>query len=279
MPAASAYIPNQRIFALFVGRSKSGKSVAGASFPTPWVDLDFDFRFDGIKAAIDQGLISAEGREYYQFPPRNGWKPVDEWLTQQESYRLQGHFLLNTIQVSSITSLTRLLVVTSHLNQGGKKIGNILRMSGPQDFNVESSGTHQVFDFLRSWPCNVIAEAHIVDKYGKLDKSSEFSETGITGEKLSIRDNLGENILTYFNNVFRFSHRIVNGKMRYFVEFSTDVAANTFGIPPGEHDITDKQFYPYLQALILKYKKPEIKSENTIVNNVVNASTSSIKFA
>ena len=255
MPNASDYRPEQRIFAMFVGRSGSGKSTAAATFPKPYHQLDFDFRFGGIAAAIKQGLIlDPEGITYQQFLPRGGWDPVDKHVMQFEMERISGSFKLKTLELASLGSLARLLTVSSHALQGGKKLGS-LRISGPGDYNFEASGTHQVFDFLRSWPCNVICSAHQVDKYGKLDKSAEYSETGIVGEKLAVRDNLGENVLTYFDNVFRFSKEVENNQDKFYVEFSTDLAKNTFGIKPGKHDITRKNFWEELQRLIKENQK------------------------
>lgn len=254
MPKASDYIPEQRLFAMFVGRSGDGKSVAAAGFPRPYHQLDFDFRFGGVAAAIKQGLITSEDITYQQFLPRGGWDPVDKHLMQFENDRITGNFKLKTLEVASVGSLARLLVVSSHKLQGGKMMGS-LRISGPGDYNMESNGTHQVFDYLRSWPCNIICSAHMVDKYGKLDKSKEYSESGVIGEKLAVRDNLGENILTYFDNVFRFSRDLEGNQIKFYVEFATDLAKNTFGIPPGRFDITNKNFYIVFQELVKKYQK------------------------
>lgn len=255
MPKAINYKPEQRIFAMFVGRSGDGKSVAAASFPRPFFEYDFDFRFGGIAAAINQGIIAnGEEIEYQQFSPRGGWDCVDKHLLQLESYRVTGQFPYKTIEIASLGSLTRILTIASHSYQSGKKLGN-LRVSGPADFNFEATATHQVFDFLRSFPCNIICSAHVVDKYGKLDKSKDYSETGIIGEKLSIRDNLGENVLTYFDNVIRFSRNVEDGTLKFYAEFTTDLAKNVFGIPPGKYDITNKSFYKVFQQLIQEHKK------------------------
>jgi len=251
MPKASEYKPETRIFALFIGRSGDGKSTAAASFPRPVMDLDFDNRFAGIAGAITQGIYTADNVDYQMFNPRGGYEPVEALFTQWEVARMQGQFPYKTIIVDSLTSLARLLVIASHKLQKGKMIGK-LRVSGPGDFNFEASGVHQIFDFLRVLPCHVICSAHVIDKYGKLDKTQEYSETGIVGEKLSVRDNLGENVQTYFDNVFRFSREVVNGQVKYYANFATDLAKNSFGIPPGEHDITGKNFYNYLQELTTK---------------------------
>lgn len=254
MPKASDYIPEQRLFAMFVSRSGDGKSTAAANFPKPFHQLDFDFRFGGVAAAIKQGLVTeAEAITYQQFLPRGGWDPVDKHLMQFENDRITGNFKLKTLEVASLGSLARLLTVSSHKLQSGKMMGS-LRISGPGDYNMEASGTHQVFDYLRSWPCNVICSAHMVDKYGKLDKTKEYSESGIVGEKLAVRDNLGENVLTYFDNVFRFSRDLEGNVIKYYVEFATDLAKNTFGIPPGRVEITGKNFYNVFQELIKKYQ-------------------------
>lgn len=251
---ASDYKPDQRIFAMFVARSGDGKSTAAASFPGPVMDLDFDNRFAGIAGAIEQKIYPADGIEYTPFNPRGGWDPVDKMLQQWEMWRISGQFPYKTVIIDSLTSFTRLLVVASHKAQQGKMIGN-LRVSGPGDFNFEAAGTHQFFDYLRTFPCNVICSAHIVDKYGKLNKNDQYSETGIIGEKLSIRDNLGENVQTYFDDVYRFERRVYGGKTQFSVNFSTDLAKNKWGIPPGDHDITGKNFYQFLQEKIKETKK------------------------
>lgn len=251
MPRAEDYQPDTRIFSLFCGRSGDGKSTAAASFPRPLLDLDFDFRYAGIDGAIKQGIYDNNGIEYQQFNPRGGWDPIEQMTLQWDIYRKSGNFQYKTIIVDSLTSLTRLIVIASHMSQPGKNIGK-LRVSGPGDFNFESHGTHQFFDYLRVLPCHILCSAHIIDKYGKLDKGNQYSETGIVGEKLSIRDNLGENVLTYFDNVYRFSREVVNGETKYYVDFATDLAKNSHGIKPGKHDITGVHFYNYLQTLIKK---------------------------
>lgn len=249
MPNAIDYKPDKRFFGLFVGRSGDGKSTALASFPKKLLDLDFDFRFAGIASAAKQGIISLDEIEYEQFNPRGGWDPIHNMNLQWDQWRMQGTFPYKTIGVESITSLTRLITLASHKEQKGKMIGK-LRISGPGDFNFEAAGTHQFFDYLRIMPCNIIASAHIVDRYGKRPGASEYAPAEVIGEKLSIRDNLGENVLTYFDNVFRFSRSVSDGKTKYYVNFATDIAKNSYGIQPGEHDITGKNFYDYFTELI-----------------------------
>ncbi len=248
MPNASDYKPDKRFFGLFASRSGDGKSTAAASFPGPVLDLDFDFRFAGIAGAIKNGLYTADGISYEQFNPRGGWEPIHNMNLQWDQWRMSGTFPYKTIIVDSLTSLTRLIVLASHKEQKGKMIGK-LRVSGPGDFNFEAAGTHQFFDYLRTMPANIICNAHIIDRYGKPKNAGEYAPSEIIGEKLSIRDNLGENVQTYFDNVFRFSREVVNGETKYYVNFATDLAKNSYGIKPGEHDITGKNFYQYFTEL------------------------------
>ncbi len=263
--SASSFKPDQRFFGLFVGRSGDGKSAAEDSFPKKLLEIDFDLRFGGISAALKQGWLHGEAEiEYQQFSPIGGWLPVEKLCTQLDAYRLAGNFPYKTLGVGSLTSLARLLLNFSHGFQKGKFIGpenkksdsneGQIRMSGPGDFNLEATGVHQFFDHLRTYPCNVIVTAHIVDKWGRIKTDENpFPPSEIIGEKLSIRDNLGENVQSYFDNVFRFSRELIGVNMKYFVEFSTDLAKNSYGITPGKHDITNKEFYPFLQELIEKY--------------------------
>src|SRR5206468_3184836 len=83
-----------------------------------------------------------------------------------------------------------------------------------------------------------------------IEEGDEYKPNIIIGEKLNLNDNLAASVLSEFDNVFRFERKIVNGKEKFFVQFSSEVAGNSYGIPPGEFDITDQEFYPYFQKLI-----------------------------
>lgn len=263
MPSALDYRPDLRIFALFVGRSGDGKSVAADSLPGKVLDLDFDYRFRGVANAGRLGILDLKNIDYEQFNPRGGWEAVDTKLTSLDLQRLSGMgFPYKTVTVNSITSLTRLLVNASHKAQGGRTLGK-LRISGPADYNFEAAGTHQVFDFLRSWPCNIVATAHIIDRYGKPPKefdaqgnwSNQYESNVVIGEKLSVRDNLGENIMSYFDDIYRFSRAEEGNQIKFYVEFAGDIARNSYGIPPGKHDITGKNFYQFLTQLVESRKE------------------------
>lgn len=251
MPKASDYKPETRFIGMFVGDSGCGKSAAAMSFPGPKLDLDFDLRFAGIADMIKQGIINGDDAEYEQFPPVKGLDKLNNLLMQWDMQRKSGTFPYKTISVSSLGALTRVIMNEAHILTKGKMIGKY-RISGGGDYNFEAQLTHQTFDYLRMYPCNLICNAHIVPKFGKAPGANEYAQAEVIGEKLAVTGNLGVNVLTYFDNVFRFSREEVNGKMKYYVEFATDLAKNTYGIDPGKHDITGKNFYNYLQELTTK---------------------------
>lgn len=257
MPAASAYKPEQRIFALFVGRSGDGKSVAAASFPRPLFNLDFDMRFGGIAAAIKQGIITDKDMTYQQFPPRNGLALLNKQLDQFAVDVFGGKFPYKTVQTDSLTNLARLCMNVARKETKGQMIG-ATRMPGPTDYRYESTAVHDYFDFMRTFPSNILVTAHSLDRYGRpepeLDNQGNvinaYEPAEVVGEKLAVRDNLGETVLTYFDNVWKFSRQTDGKHIRFFVEFASDLAKNSFGIMPGKHDITNKNFYNFLMEKV-----------------------------
>lgn len=265
-----------KLFALFIGRSSSGKTVAAASMPKPMQELDFDLRANGIVNAVQQGWLPAEGIDIIQFDPFKGYLPVEQHLNLLYTMSLTRQLQFKSIDLGSATSLIRLLNLTTlnmpnstagigHINLGG------LAVTGPADYKFESQAFHKIIDFLRILPCNVTLSAHIVDKYGKRAGAKDTDPQVVIGEKLTLGTaNLAENILAMFNDVYKFTKEMVNGEDRYYVEFCTEIARNSFGIPPGKHDITKKNFWDYFQNLVKSvkdgsYKKPaQLTSGNEV---------------
>jgi len=262
MPSLDSYLAKpkseQKFLGLFVGRSGDGKSVAAASFPRPMMILDFDFRISGIEGGVSSKCLeNTSGIEYEQFNARTaaGYTKFDNLLVTWETMRQAGTFPYKTIVIDSMFSMSRVFLAQAHAVLKGKFIGS-LRMSGPGDYGFEVSATHQVFDFLRMLQCNVICSAHTIDKYGKIDPNDPYSSNEVKGEKLTVRDQLGESVQAYFDNVFRFSRDQGNNKLYYRVEFATDLAKNSYGIGPGQHDVTNKNFHNYLTSLITPTTQP-----------------------
>jgi hypothetical protein len=246
--------PESKFFGLFIGRSSSGKTSAAISFPDPTV-LDFDLRILGARWTHLEA-------NYLQFPPGpgKGWAEVDKYMEDLQIGIISRQTVPKTLVMDSITSMLRLFVAESmDLTKGytierkGKE-KNALRLEGPSDYKYESSATYQVFDFLRSLPINVIISAHIIDKFGKLSPDEEYSETGVVGSRLSIRDKIAENILTYFNEVYEFGRKEKGNKIQHYVKFQSDICRSALGLPAGEHDITGKNFYEFWKEQVSKIK-------------------------
>ncbi len=252
-----------KLFALFIGRSGSGKSAAAASLPKPLEELDFDLRANGIRNCIEQGWLNGADIHFTEFDPFKGYMQIENYLNIKYSLIAVKQFGLKSIDIGSLHSLLRLLDLTSlnapsstgdkHLNIAG------LAMTGPGDYKFEASALRKIIDYLRIFPCNVVLTTHIVDKYGKAPGADKYASSTVIGEKLVITANLGEEVLGMFNDTYRFSKEIINNEAHYFVEFNTEIAKNSFGIPPGRFDITCIEFWPFFQKLVESIKDGSFK--------------------
>lgn len=267
MPSAGDLTPDSRFAALFVGTKSSGKTCAACSFkedPTKKLYVhDFDGRIRGLLGApwIDRKRI-----DYQFYPPRvgNNQKHLYERLNEDcDVLMVNSNIGKNPYEGIIADSLTAecfgLLcdaMPLTHKDNKGKKLGT-LNMAGPEDYGFEATGTYNYLAFLRSFPVKfVICTAHIVDKFGKANPNDPYSESIVTGEKLSLRDKIGTNIGIYFDHIFRFERRMVGREERYFVQFRSSIACTSFAeLPTGEVDITGKSFHEVLKGYLNKETK------------------------
>lgn len=269
MPSAENLTPDSRFFALFVGPKHSGKTVAATSVRSDsqseapgYVSVeDFDGRIRGILGAP---WINKKNLSYDFYPPKMP-KLVEKlegkfqgWLIAAE---IGGHIpeteIIDSITAECLAMIQQALPITHAANQSGKAKGKIMGgifMPGPEDYGMEASATYSIMAFLRTIPIkNVIVTAHTVDRFGKSDPDDPYSESIVVGEKLSIRDKIGENIKIYFDHIFRFDRRVLNGEERFFVRFRGDLACTSYAaLPAGELDITGKDFYREVLIPLLK---------------------------
>lgn len=269
MPSAENLTPDSRFFALFVGPKHSGKTVAATSVRSDsqseapgYVSVeDFDGRIRGILGAP---WINKKNLSYDFYPPKMP-KLVEKlegkfqgWLTAAE---IGGHIpeteIIDSITAECLAMIQQALPITHAANQSGKAKGKTMGgifMPGPEDYGMEASATYSIMAFLRTIPIkNVIVTAHTVDRFGKSDPDDPYSESIVVGEKLSIRDKIGENIKIYFDHIFRFDRRVLNGEERFFVRFRGDLACTSYAaLPAGELDITGKDFYREVLIPLLK---------------------------
>lgn len=254
---ASELKPEGRFFGMFLGRSKSGKTVAAASFPKPMLILDGDLRAEGILGGKNF-LTDLDQIDIERFPPAKGFSDFEKRIEMVAITVQARQNKYKTIVLDSVTSMNRMFITDSHEQQPGRKLGN-LRLSGPGDYGYEAEACYQIFDYLRGIPLNFIISAHVVDIFGKLQPDQEYSETGKVGEKLSIRDKIGENIQIYFNEVYRFTKEEgVNGHVKHIVQFRSEIAGTCFPeLPDGRVDITGKNFYDLWKSYTMKEAQSE----------------------
>lgn len=269
MPSAETLTPDSRFFALFIGPKHSGKTVAACSVrsdsqgesPGHVSVEDFDGRIRGILGAP---WINKKNLSYDFYPPK--MSKLVEKLEGKFSSMLtaaeMGQHVPETEIIDSITAeclamIQQALPITHAKDQSGKTKGKTLGgiyMPGPEDYGMEASATYSIMAFLRSIPIkNVIVTAHTIDRFGKANPDDPYSESIVVGEKLSIRDKIGENIKIYFDHIFRFDRRLVGGAERFFVKFRSDLACTSYAaLPVGEIDITGKDFYREVLIPLLK---------------------------
>lgn len=266
MPLASNLTPDSRFIALFIGPKHSGKTVAACSWLKPDSDkkiklLDADGRVGGI---VNVPWIQKNRIEYDYIPPRTS-NPLDKKFYEKLNDNLdvlltqtQGaQGLYETYVGDSLTSICKnfILDATSltHVANKGKKLG-VMNLTGIEEFKFESQAVDAYLSFLRSMPLNVIVTAHVMDRYDKPYVNGEkdlYAESIVVGEKLALRDKVGVNAMIYFNHIFRFDRVVKGGEERFFVEFVGDIACTSFyGLKPGRHDITGKNFREYVMSLV-----------------------------
>lgn len=283
MPNIEDYRPESRYKLLGVGDSGSGKSTAFASFPQPYHELDFDDRFGGIWQAVQQGILTHKLISYQGFDLTAGWNPVGKELDRLNMQKMAWQsnpgvntFKYKSLGVGSLSSVRRLVLQLATAKMPGHvKLGNAddkfpLILGAPGDTKAEGSGVNQVLDIIFGLPCNILVTAHICERYGKpkdaylpdgsVRDEYKFRQAEIIGERLTLSPNVAAEILTRFDNVFKFQSRIVGNVVKYEVIFTDgDIAKNGFGIPPGAYDFTGKEFYPFFLELVGKYSKSEAK--------------------
>lgn len=251
-------IKTQSNMVMFVGRSGCGKTVAAASYPKNILIHDFDFRVTGALGGIKVGCYdNVDGIEVEQYDTQGiaGFEKFNKNLEKLESLRKSGIFPYKLVCIDSIGALCRVAMSFAEAASQGKgmiiqpKGGMItLRLPDPSDYRIESTIINQTFAFLRKLPCNVIVSGHTVETFRK-PSDNPYGDKIRAGEKLNITDKLGESVLSYFNDVWRFDREEVNGTMKYTVEFNTDISKNSYGIGPGSYDISNVNFYKILTHL------------------------------
>ncbi len=282
MPSLDNLTPDSRFMGLFIGRSGTGKKAAVASFPKPILFLDFDGRIRGLTGCpwINlQGLGDVES-----FPPKPKqndyiYQKVNNILEKIQGEVNIGMCKYKTLYMGSLTGAAFDFLqdanILTHQGTKGNKLGP-LNMTGPQDYRFQNNAAKQTLAFLRflrEHPTgipNIIVGAHVINRWGKpgtseeeIEKKTERGETTeqiiksvkedfqydsniIIGEKISLTEQLAEDVPIYFDHIFKFEKemQIGNNEPQHFVQFRSEIARTSFAkLPNGRVNITGKPFY------------------------------------
>jgi len=254
---------DQRFFGMFVGRHHSGKTVAEASFPKPIDFEDFDGRIGGAQVP----WLDMNGITYTYWPPKQPNligklnEKLEGMLAASQIQTAQNIQLPKTHVTDSITNqcaafITQAIAIT-HTGENNSKRGRWIgpvQMAGQEDYGLEAQGTSDYVAFLKSLPIqNIILSAHLIDQYGfqKDDDGNDmpYAPRVVTGQKLSIRDKVGENIQTSFDHIFKFERETSNKEDKFFVTFRGGIACTSWDwLPYGRQEWTKKPFYEFMMS-------------------------------
>lgn len=276
---ASDVTPAKNIFALFIGKSGSGKDCAAFSFPTPMKVFDIDLRAEGGAIGTRRWLSNEHLSkiDITRVLPNKGWAEIEnELITLMLQYQ-KGQRPYETIYFGSLTSLSDLftseagrLISGLSIKDGNSKSGGV-RLTGPADYKYLYAAMKDFMDYIRVYPVNLICSAHMMDRYAKKTKETrkpdgsietvedQYGESEVVGEKLTLTDKLSENIQIYFNEVYRFEKRMSGDADKYYVKFRTDIAKTVYpSLPRGEKELTGKSFYHVWKEYV---EKDTVKEE------------------
>ena len=155
-----------RIKAIFVGASKSGKSIASISFPKPLHIFDLDGRIRSIRNFYNPNLENLKGVTYDSF---------NNYLDFGTAFdRLERFCPYETVVIDSLSSLADMiirfslrekglspLVTSKDYVSGAKRLANI-PIPAYDEYNLEASILREVMNMCASsLKCNVILTAHL----------------------------------------------------------------------------------------------------------------------
>lgn len=259
---------NRSITCLIVGKSGSGKSCAAISFPGKTFIYNIDQRVRGIADSINWlGKEKLAEVDFETINLEDGFAKIDMLMSQQIKDAKDRRLKYRNICVESIGALCTLLAMDSRRLRGVKgarQTGSLVFLA-PEDYAYASKAMKDIiYKFvlpMTDMGYNIFFSGWTVDRWGKPREQSgeivegmEYMDNIVIGEKLLAPDKLAEEIPGYFNDVYVFrKERDPRGHSYgaiYDVEFTGELARNTFGLPPGRHKITKSSFYELWKGMI-----------------------------
>lgn len=234
---------------MFIGRSGSGKSTQGITFPGKKLMIDLDRRADAIKGA-EVDIIQPDIGD--------GWTQIDPIIEKLVNLAKAKQFPYDTTIVASVTSAAKIFTqdslkfVTAAADKkgdqeaGARKLGSLL-IPGMSNYRYRAEAMEQAYAGMLLFPGNLILEAHVVDRY---NKAGEVDGEGILGP-----DKFAEALPTSFSEVWYFYTRSVSSTSakQFWVSFSTRPIARTAYkelATVGDLNITGKNLYEEVMKII-----------------------------
>lgn len=246
---------------LFVGRSGSGKSNAIVSWPGPLYDFDCDNRFRGATSAAKWlGIDRFKAIDFNHYNPKDGFDAIDNDLNVIANDAEKKKAKYNTLAFESVGTLIFMLALDSQKKRGVKgtegamkgKVRGKVEFLHPDDYNYVSTALRLlVYNYifpLNEMGINTIFSAWVADRWGKKENAKDFDPPEVIGEKILGPGNAVEEFMGYFDELYYF--RKVDGLTstiapKFTVEFNGGLAKTAYGLPPGKHDITGKDFFSF----------------------------------
>jgi hypothetical protein len=249
MPNIEDALAKEEFLMLFKGEVSSGKSIAAASFPNPYV-FDMESRIRSVAAYhFPRGKRDLSYDTYTREDSPKFDKRWDEFIELSKMKR----FPYDTVIVDSLTSCADLLlqhvIRLKGLDGKGKKIAGIA-VNSIEDYNAETAMLTELVMFLQQIKCKYkILVAHVIktEKTNLNDDSSVVTRQLLTGGK-----KIAARIPGYFDEIYHFEQRSVGNKPQFVartVNSGEDFARTTLKLPK-EIDFTNRNFFEIIEPSI-----------------------------
>lgn len=270
MPDISELSLDSKMMALFIGKPGAGKTLAGASFAEDgrMEFIDFDGRMKPIKLYMPKANIhftpySVKNLEHFAYT----YLPDLVKSCPYKTVQLAGITSLSTVAVSYQMMMRRGGNDPLKLTKGG------LMVPSWDEFNGEAMIIGQVLDALRALHCNVIVEAHPVNRID-INKAEKYTSIVAFGPKV-------ESLIPgYFDEIYYFTTEVgIQGERKYVVHTkpSNDYPMAKTSLPiPDKFEISDelgrpKSLFSLIKAELDKHHIRLGEEENAITNQTETA--------
>jgi hypothetical protein len=248
MPSIEEGAKKEDFTFLFKGEPSSGKSIAAASFPNPYI-FDTDGRIRSVanyylpKGKRDITYDTFNYSDYAKFDKK--WEELIELgkMTHKP-------FPYDTIIIDTLTSVADILLHHVREVKGkdnkGKKIAGV-SVNSVEDYNVENSALTELVLFLRSIKCKYkILIAHVV----ATSKTNINDDTTIiTRRLLTAGKPIAAKLPGYFDEIYQFESTMKNGQQQFIartVNAGEDYARSAMNLPK-EINFTNKNFFDIIR--------------------------------